>query len=128
MSPSEFPDNGKQESKWQVHPDSRFSTLAAKANRRMSLTIMSHRLFTPALRPNRKLSFMHLSTIALDRLEIVKAMPNRVAITANDDTLIFHGGRWLLTGRLDDVYISGLEALKFAASGKIVERKQFGRR
>lgn len=66
---------------------------------------------------------MNLATFANDRLAIVKREPRVYAIHKDEETLIRFANRWLVTGNLDDRYLTSQEAINFAASGKIVRRK-----
>ena len=66
---------------------------------------------------------MNLATHANDRLAIVKREPRLYAIVKDEETLIRFANRWLVTGSLDDRYLTSQEAVGFAASGKIVLRK-----
>jgi len=65
---------------------------------------------------------MNLATFANDRLAIVKREPRLYAIRGDYGTLIRHGGHWMLTGSLDDRYVSSHEAIQLAAMGKIIDR------
>jgi hypothetical protein len=63
---------------------------------------------------------MNLATFAIDRLAIVKREPRIYAIVKNKETLVRSANRWMVTGNLDDRYLTNQEAISFAACGKIV--------
>ena len=62
--------------------------------------------------------------VALDRLAVVSANPHDYAIRKNEETLIRHGGGWMLSGSLDDRYLTSLQAVAFAADGEVIRRER----